>query len=139
MITKDQVFLCYNRADRGFALALARSLMERGIPVWVDCWKISGGDDWDDAIEQALQDCTHLIVVMSPDSMKSREVKGEFMSAIHDKKKVVPVMYRSCRPHRRLQLRQHIDFESRPENDADAIFELVKALNLLERLEPEFR
>src|SRR5262249_7056165 len=63
-VTEDLVFLCYNRAaDEPFALSLAKHLKELGIPVWVDQWDIRGGRRWDEAIEEALNRCTHLLLV----------------------------------------------------------------------------
>lgn len=113
------VFLCYARVDEEFALALAKAIKERGISVWVDQWNIEPSADWDRSIDHALYRCERLLIVLSPASVASEEVRAELRTALEEKKRVVPVLYQECELPRRLRLIQHFDFtDSRPDDDA---------------------
>ena len=73
----DQVFMCYAREDEGFVLELAGALKTQGVPVWLDQWELSGGVDWALKVEEALYRSSHLVVVISPASRASDEVRSE--------------------------------------------------------------
>ena len=78
----EQVFMCYAREDEDFVLQLAGALKKRGVPIWIDQWDIPRGADWDQEVERALSASSHLVVVLSPASMKSPEVRGEWRAAL---------------------------------------------------------
>jgi hypothetical protein len=59
-------------------MPLARELKERGVGVWLDQWDIPAEADWDKTIDQALRDCDRLLIVLSPASVQSGEVRGSF-------------------------------------------------------------
>jgi hypothetical protein len=123
------VFLCYARADQDFALPLAQALKERGIRVWVDQWDIQPRDDWDTSIDHALYGCECLLIVLSPASVASEEVKAELRVALDEKKSVLPILYQKCRVPRRLKLIQNFDFTARDPEDEAIIWRLVDCLN----------
>lgn len=129
----EQVFMCYAREDEDFVLKLAGALKQRGVPIWIDQWDIPGSADWDEEVERALAGSSHLVVVLSPASMKSREVRGEWRAALDDGKPVVPVLLQECRIHRLLRLIQYVDFTSRKPTDADAVGEVIRALGMEKR------
>jgi len=122
------VFLCYARADGEFALELARALKERSVNIWVDQWSIEGSNDWDKSIEHALYECERLLIVLSPASVASEEVRGELRTAFDEGKPVVPVLYKKCKIHRRLRLIQHFDFTNSRPDDELMISRLVSSL-----------
>ena len=125
-----QVFMCYARQDEDFVLKLAGALKGQGVPVWIDQWDIPGSADWDMAIEESLSKSSHMVVVLSPASMKSGEVRGEWRAALEAGKPIVPVLFQRCSVHRRLRLIQHIDFTSSSPTDADAVGQVVNALGM---------
>jgi hypothetical protein len=57
---------------------------------------ISGGSRWRAEIENAIRLSKYLIVILSPDSIESDWVEREFLFASNLKRKIIPVMYRSC-------------------------------------------
>jgi predicted phosphodiesterase len=81
----DYVFICYVREDEDFVLKLATNLKNLGISVWLDQWDIPSGADWDLAIDDALYGCSSFLIVLSPLSIKSDEVRSEFRVAIDEK------------------------------------------------------
>lgn len=106
-------FFSYCREDSGFALKLAEDLKAAGAHVWIDQLDIEPGTPWDRAVEDALNKAPRMLVVLSPISVNSDNVRDEVSFALSQKKRVIPVLYRDCDIPFRLARLQYIDF--RPE------------------------
>ncbi len=119
------LFISYAREDGAFALRLAHSLREAGIAIWLDKLDIPSGARWDTAIQQALNDCASLLVVLSPASVASENVLDEIGFALHKKKHIVPVLFRPCDMPFRLHRFQYVDFT---ENYEHGLRELLEDL-----------
>ena len=102
-------FICYSRRDAAFVGDLAARLKDRGCALWMDQLDLGPGDDWDRAIDAALAGCANLLIVLSPDAVRSGEVRGELRSALNQKKRIVPVLYRACDVPRQLLTTQYLD------------------------------
>lgn len=92
-----QVFLSYSEADREFARQLASQLSKRGYDVWDPGDQLFPGDNWPLKIGEALQESKAMVVLLSPDSMKSEWVRGEIQYALGDrnyKGRLFPVLVR---------------------------------------------
>jgi WD40 repeat protein len=124
----SRVFICYARVDQSFALPLAHQLQARGVPVWIDQVENKVSDDWDRDIDRALRECSHLLIVLSPASVDSREVRGELRTALDLGKPVLPVLYKPCEIPRQLRIVQFVDFTGRAPDDTVALSQLVEAL-----------
>src|SRR5262245_50048965 len=108
----DRVFICYAREDEEFVLKLAVNLKNRGVSVWLDQWDIAPGADWDQTIDNALQECTQFLIVLSPMAVTSKEVRSELRTALNLNKPIVPVLHQTCHIPRQLQVIQYVDFTS---------------------------
>lgn len=126
--TAGHVFICYAREDEEFALALAAQLKQRGIDIWIDQFNIEYGVDWDRAIDNALYDCGILLIILSPASVDSDEVRSELRVALNERRQIVPVLYQPCRIPRQLLHRQRADFTAHGPDDAQALQRLVRGL-----------
>jgi hypothetical protein len=104
------VFISYSRKDTGFATRLVNELKENDIEDWFYQRDIPAGKRWDNKIEQAIKNCTHLLVILSPDSVASENVKDEIGFALGEKKTIIPVMHRDCEVPMRIDRIQRIDF-----------------------------
>jgi hypothetical protein len=91
-----QVFISYSRRDLAFVNQLVSDLKETGMDVWHDLSGLEGGSRWRIEIQNAIQNSDYIIVVLSPDSVKSEWVEREYMYAENLKKKVLPIMHREC-------------------------------------------
>ena len=105
-----QTFISYSRGDSEFALKLARDLRKAGASIWVDQLDIAAGEHWPTEVEKALEACAQLLVILSPDSVDSRNVMDEVNFALDESRKVVPVLFRECRIPYRLRGLQHSNF-----------------------------
>ncbi len=119
------VFVSYARENSEFVLRLAQQLKENNIPIWLDQFDIQKGERWDRAIEAALDQATHILLVLSQASVDSENVRDEVDYAIDEGKQLVPILIEDCKIPLRVRRHQHIDFRL---NYATAFETLVSTL-----------
>jgi len=83
------IFISYARADRDRIEKLAAALEAEGCSVWWDR-HIAGGEEFSEAIESELAAAKAVVVVWSAESVKSRWVKDEAVTAA-DAGKLIPI------------------------------------------------
>lgn len=88
----SQVFISYSHKDQNFAIYLTACLANCSVPYWRDREKILGGDDWRNRIREAIDDCSILLLVISPDAINSPYVKFEWEYAVQTQKYVIPLI-----------------------------------------------
>lgn len=72
----DAVFIAYARADwDGIVASMVTSFQQAGVQAWVDQYLVQHGDDWRAALEQALNECWAIVIVVSTTSLASNYVK----------------------------------------------------------------
>jgi hypothetical protein len=92
-----QVFLSYSHADKSFAERLASELSKQGYDVWDPEVEMSPGDKWVEQIGQALKRSKAMVVLLSPDSVKSELVRRDIeyaLSNLNYAGRVFPVLVR---------------------------------------------
>ena len=99
-------FISYSHSDESFALELYSFLKTSGVTLWMDRPNIARGAEWEREIEQALDDCSSFIVLLSSSSVHSDYVRSEVHTALEEGKLIVPVRLEACRPMLRLRTRQ---------------------------------
>ncbi len=119
-------FISYSRVNSDFAVRLAQDLKSAGFDVWLDQLDIPTGARWDDAIEKALETSVIFLIVLSPQSIQSQNVKDEIGYAIDAGKQILPVVIEDCKVPFRLRRFQYVDFTGRPYEES-----LVKIKYLL--------
>ena len=93
---KSQIFISYARADSEVALKLGKDLRAAGVKIWLDQLDIATGEHWDDAIDDALKRCGKFLIILSPKSVASKNVKDELSFALQKEKVIFPVLYKEC-------------------------------------------
>ena len=73
----SKVFISYSSVDDKWAKQLAKALDEINIEYFFDRKDIEWGDDVTDRITEGLAQCSALIVIISPASLKSQWVPFE--------------------------------------------------------------
>lgn len=109
-----KIFLSYVRTDEVFARELARSLSDAGADVWIDVEDIPAGMKWSNAIQEGLNACDLMIVIISPESVKSSNVDDEWQYYHSEAKPIVPVLLRPAKVHFQLSRLQYINFHKQP-------------------------
>ena len=77
MTDASEVFISYSSRDGEWVDCLGRSLLARGVRVWRDSGNIRPGDQFPDALSQALQHCETVALVVSSHSVASEWVHWE--------------------------------------------------------------
>lgn len=129
-MSTETIFVSYSSQDRPFALSLVKELQKLGANIWIDQLGIGLGENWDDAIEEALENSGTLMLILSPTSVESKNVKDEVNIAINSKKKLVPILIKECELPMRLQRRQYADLANNPDK---AINDILTFLGLKEK------
>jgi hypothetical protein len=95
-----KVFLSYGPADQKVAAALADALAAEGFNVWDPAIEILPGDNYGRLIGQALEESQGMVVLVSPRSMKSPNVRQDISYALTKLQyagRLVPVILRPTR------------------------------------------
>ncbi len=103
-----KIFLSYKREENKTALKLIQHLANHNIDVWVDQHKIKDGH-WDVYIEKAIQEADFVVVLVSPLSNASANVKNEISYSLSHNKKIIPLKIKPCEIPLQLHALQFID------------------------------
>jgi hypothetical protein len=109
---QHETFISYSRQDKEFALDFAREMKASGLSVWLDQLDIPTGARWDDEVESALRECTIFLIILTPASVSSENVKDEIGYAIDHGKRIMPVLLQECVVPLRLRRFQYTNFTS---------------------------
>ena len=95
------VFICYSRNDRAFADRLVTDLQQHGLETWRDVDNIRSARQsnllgWRAAIEDALDHCAAMLIVLSPGAVESHEVQAEWNHFASYKRPIFPVIACEC-------------------------------------------
>jgi hypothetical protein len=93
----SHLFISHSRQDDGYVRRLAGHLRAEGLPTWYD-EAISVGDRFSTEIQQQIDTCFALIVVLTPASAASRWVLREISYADDLDKPVLPLLLAACVP-----------------------------------------
>ncbi len=125
-------FVCYNRADELFAVDLAEQIKGRGLPCWIDMIDVplQGAMDWNESIQQALDECGVMLLVLSPEMVASDSSRAELNYFLRQGKIVLPLLHAECDWS---QLGLHhppIDFRQSAMSGLRMVFALLGILNV---------
>ena len=109
-----RLFISYSRTDEAFARRLATSLSEMDADIWIDIKNIPAGMKWSSAIQQGLDVCDAMIVIITPDSASSENVEDEWQYYRDLGKPIVPVMVAPAQLHYQLGRLQYVNFHGQP-------------------------
>jgi peptide/nickel transport system substrate-binding protein len=112
-----KTFLSYSRVNKDFAIKLAKELKAEGFSVWLDQLDIPAGTRWDVELEKALEECEIFMIIMTPASIGSENVRDEIGYAIDNGKRFLPVLLENCNVPLRLRRFQYVDFTNKTFDD----------------------
>lgn len=88
----SHLFISYKRQDSEYRDLLIEGLKNYNIPFWVDI-NIDAGDEWRDSIDEALDSCFAVAVLLTPRSVVSPYVTYEWARALGNGKPVIPLVF----------------------------------------------
>ena len=111
------VFISYSHRDASFVNKLALHLVKRNAHVWVDSWELNVGDSILGRVQEAIQDSSALLVVLSNASVTSEWCKKELSAGLMrelDERRVVvlPVLLEDCDIPMFLREKMYADFRT---------------------------
>lgn len=88
------VYLAHGSPDhKTLARPFAERLMHGGVDVWLDAWEIGSGDGIRQKMDEGLGDCTHFIVLLTPNSIGrpwvETEIDAGFVRAVEGHSKFI--------------------------------------------------
>ncbi len=90
-----KVFVSYAHTDEAIARRVADILQEAGLDVWDGTREIMPGDNWAALVSQALQESQAMVVLLTPNAMRSNWVRSEIEYALGEvrfRKRLIPVV-----------------------------------------------
>jgi len=85
------IFLSYSRKDSAQALSLADRLRSQGLDVWIDQHGLEAAKQWSKEIVDAIETSHTFIVLLSRDSLQSKNVLRELSIASESDRTILPV------------------------------------------------
>ena len=79
------VFISHSSKDDDFVKALREALESYGIRVWVDSRNLRGGSKLAPEIDLAIEQARQVIVVLSPNTVKTKQNKPPLKKARHSR------------------------------------------------------
>jgi CheY-like chemotaxis protein len=119
------VFISYSHEDRLTANLFSQRVEEMGFRTWIDFTELKGGDEWKKSIDRALTQSVAMLVLLTPESVRSSWVQYEVERAQEYNCTVIPLMMRYTPLPAFLDHLHYIDFRDRMEQ---AFKELNRAL-----------
>ncbi len=114
MHQKFDVFLSHKSEDHTWVKTLKEALERRGVTVWLDQDEIRPGDRFVWALEQGLEASGAVVLVITPESLKSDWVADEYSRALalanDGQLQLIPVLLRDAKLPGFLSNRQCVDF-----------------------------
>ncbi len=87
-----QVFISHSEQDNLMRERVRHSLMQRGITVWINRTDITTGTDFQEEINQGIEETDNLVWLMSPASLNSEYCRQELEYALYLNKRIIPLL-----------------------------------------------
>jgi formylglycine-generating enzyme required for sulfatase activity len=102
------IFISYSHEDKGYAHKLEEALKQKGFEVWLDD-RIDYGTQWPKTIEERLDGCKALILIMTAHSHGSDWVQNELARARRKRKNIFPLFLEGDEPWLSVEATQYVD------------------------------
>lgn len=122
------VFVSYSSKDREFVHSLMMRLIAIGIDVWFDKYEILAGENWSDAITNALNNAEAMLVIFSKNYVSSEYTQAELLYAHENDIKIVPVIYGELEKSELKYLFRLNQYYSIKSDDDNLIEQIINAL-----------
>jgi hypothetical protein len=87
-----QVFTSYSRRDTETVDTIVGRMLQAGISVWIDREAIKAGDNWRVQIVKAIKTCPAFVLMLSPSSAASDNVRKEIDLSQNSKRPIFALM-----------------------------------------------
>lgn len=105
-----KLFFSYAHKNSEFANKIKLELERMGFHVWQDVGNLRSGLNWETQIIDAVANTDIMLVLLSKASVKSKYVRQEWLTALTNSIKIIPLLLEKCTIPKDLQKIQYIDF-----------------------------
>jgi WD40 repeat protein len=92
------VFISYSRKDIAFARRLHEGLIDSELETWIDWQDIPPSSDWMAEVYAAIEQADAFVFIISRDSVTSEVCSREISHAIHNNKRLIPIVIEDIEP-----------------------------------------
>jgi hypothetical protein len=128
-------FISYSRSDTQHAERLEKELRAAGFATWRDVQGIEAGSSWDRSIEEAVERCTHVLALVTAQSIASTNVADEISYAREHKKIVIPLLCDDSPLPMRMHRAQAVDFRAGFDQGARSLITQLNSFRGAARIE----
>lgn len=126
------VFLCHNSEDKPAVIEIARQLQNQNIKPWLDVWELRPGFDWQDLLEQQIEQVQSAAVFVGRSGFgpwQSKELKA-FLREFNNQCPIIPILLPGSlqKPKLPMFLRGNVWVDFRLE-DPDPLKQLIWGIN----------
>lgn len=125
------IFLSHSTQDNDFTRELAERLAQFGFDVWVDFDNIGSGERWVLSIQNAVENCVAVVVVMSKSARDSEWVERETLLAMDLKKPIHIALIDDIPLPLHLINRQFTGFQEKQESSYKLLADALWAMDLV--------
>ena len=126
------IFISYSSSDQKVAETICDALQARGFTCWISCRDIGPGENFQEAIVQAIRSVKLMLLVFTSNANNSNEIKKEIVLAGRYHLTVVPVRVEDVAPNDALAYefatRQWIDLFKDWEHDIERLASQIGSL-----------
>lgn len=103
-------FLSYPRKDKDKSDNLLKVLRSGGYEIWKDTEELRVGQDWQQELRDAIEQSDGIVLALTPNWLASPYCQWEFVTAVENNKKVIPVLLTTTSLPDRISKIQFFDF-----------------------------
>ncbi|MEB3213915.1 MAG: toll/interleukin-1 receptor domain-containing protein, partial [Leptolyngbyaceae bacterium] len=115
-----QVFIAHAEKDAAVMDTIRRSLLREGVTVWTSAIDIQTGEEFQQSINQGIEQADNLVYLLSPHSVESAFCQHELDYALSLNKRIIPILADLTEPDRQpsgLKGLQYIDLTDNEHED----------------------
>jgi hypothetical protein len=124
-MTKN-IFMSYSRRELGFVDDLVGRLEGEGYQVWLDYRSLVPGKPWEEQIYQGIRNTDVILLVVSKESMASRNVEMEWKRVLEQKKRIILLIFEAVDLPSELEKFEWVDFRGGYESAVDELNRQLK-------------
>ncbi|HVB24530.1 MAG TPA: TIR domain-containing protein [Ktedonobacteraceae bacterium] len=129
------IFISCSAVDAEFGKKIQIEMQNRlGADDIVRCDSSSDETLGDSIMQNELAQCSVIIIVLSPEAINSRRVRFEFLLALNEEKRIIPLLYRQCDPWIEIKLIEYISFLGEDNYDVSFNELLTQVLHPIENV-----
>lgn len=140
------IFISYSHQDKTFVDDLAKQLVAQNVHVWLDRWELNIGDSILEKVQEAIDESSALLVILSKSSTASewckKEINGGLLKELEEKRVfVLPILLEDCEIPLFARGKLYADFRSSHDDGLRTVLEGIAKItnpNLARFKEPEY-